>query len=333
MKRIVTLLLALVCTGCAALPEEERAFAVALGVSGHRGAWTVYARIPTYQSGGGYATVTGEGETLSHALTALDAASPMQLHPGQLRLIVFPAETAGSEEFPALLRELAQWRDLRADAVPAVTQEGMGALMDALKPASGTRLSKALDVLIETRISQGTILPCTLGDLMRMGERQQAALAGVGLEGGDVTLRGCWPMDAQGRVHEAFTAEETQLLALMLGQMKRGSLSLPEGVLRLTHAEAQTELAEKGFTHADVRLTLHGTQLPLAEEALEQSVAQACLGILNRLAGMGSDLLGLGRQAMGRVGDMDGWRGLQWPLRYGEIQWRVWVGITGEVGT
>ena len=87
MKRIVTLLLALACTGCAALPEEERAFAVALGVSGHQGAWTVYARIPTYQSGGGYATVTGEGETLSHALTAVPSASAAAFKPAGVSII------------------------------------------------------------------------------------------------------------------------------------------------------------------------------------------------------------------------------------------------------
>ena len=45
MKRLMTLLMCLLLTGCAALPSEERSFAVALGVAGGTGAWRVYAQI------------------------------------------------------------------------------------------------------------------------------------------------------------------------------------------------------------------------------------------------------------------------------------------------
>ena len=50
MKRALCLLLiCLFCTGCSALPPEERAFCVALLIDGGAQECTVRVRIPTYQ--------------------------------------------------------------------------------------------------------------------------------------------------------------------------------------------------------------------------------------------------------------------------------------------
>lgn len=330
MKRIATLLLmTLLLGGCTALPAEERSFAVALGVTHTEGLWTASARIPTYQTGGGYTTVSGEGASLESALGALDAASPMELDLGQLRLLVFSAELARSERFPGALMTLAARQDLRMGAALAVTQEDVQALMDALTPTTGSRLSKSIDVLLETRIGQGTLLHASLSEVMRMGERQSPVLMNAGLESGALTLSGGWPVSADGRATEPLSPEETQLLALMLGCLQRGTLSLPEGVVRLTGAQAESELSLPTLQGASVRLTLQCVSSPLTDEALSQAVATACLGVLNRLSGAGCDALGLGRQAMMHAGDMAQWRQVDWPARYRELQWSVSVGVTG----
>lgn len=330
MKRILILFVFLLLLGgCTALPAEERSFAVALGVTLEDGAWTAHARIPTYQTGGGYTTVTGDGPTLESALGALDAASPMQLDLGQLRLLVFSAELAGAEAFPGALTALSDRHDLRMDAAVAVTQEDVRALMDALTPSTGSRLSKSIDVLLETRIGQGTLLSAPLSGVMRMGERQSPVLMNAALESGSFSLAGGWPLNDAGRAVEPLSPEDTQLLALMLGQLQRGTLSLPEGTVRLNSMQVEVELIQPTMQQAAIRLTLHATASPLTEQALSHAVATACLGVLNRLSGMGCDALGLGRQAIVHAEDMAQWHDFDWPARYRELDWSVSVGVMG----
>ena len=329
MKRLMTLLMCLLLTGCAALPAEERSFAVALGVAGGTGAWRVYARIPTYRTGGGYTTVSGEGDTLPHALAALDAAAPMQLHLGQLRLLVFSADTARSADFPAALATLSERHDLRADASLAITEDGLGALMDALKPATGARLSKSLDVLMETRLEQGTVPRAALADVIRMGDRQQPVLMNIALDGAEIALSGGWPIGSDGSAAWMLTPEEMQLLSLMQGRLRRGVLSLAEGTVRLTDVSADVELSVPTMETASVRLILGISASPLTEEALSQASATACLGLLGRLSAVGCDALGLGRQAIACARSMEDWHELDWPQRYREIVWTVSVGVEG----
>lgn len=331
MKRMAILLLcALLCTACTALPAEERSFAVVLGVSLEGGTWTAYARVPTYQTGGGYATVRGEGDSLEAALSALDAAAPMQLHLGQLRMLVFSDDLARTAEFPAALSALAARHDLRLDASVAVTDADLSVLMDAMKPANGSRLSKSLDVLAETRIAQGTVIPAALSNVIRMGERQSPVLMHVSLSGEDVALSGGWPVSQSGVVSEPLTPEETQLLSLMLGHFTSGTLSLAEGTVRLTSAKTETELTLPTMQAASVRLTLRCIASPLTEEALSRAVATACLGVLNRLSAMNCDALALARQAITHASDMADWHDMDWPARYPEIVWSVSVGAEGR---
>lgn len=325
MKRLILLLLPLLLTGCTALPAEERSFAVTLGVSRTADGWTAHARIPTYQTGGGYATVQGEGDTLEAALSALDAASPMQLHLGQVRLVVFSAQVARSADFPGALAVLASRSDLRMGAWLAVTETDMQTLMDAMEPTTGSRLSKSLDVLAETRFAQGMSLPSALGDVSRMGERQQPVLMNLILEEDALALTGGWPVGADGRVSQPLSAQETQLLAMMSGQMHQGVLSLEEGVVRVIAARADVQLTAVDACH--VHLTLTVTQSPWTGEALCETLSSACLDVLNRLSAMSCDALGLGRQAITRVPDMAQWHALGWPARYREMAWTVSVGV------
>lgn len=332
MKLAVIILAAvLLCTSCAALPEEERAFAVVLGVGGGPGSWSVFARVPTYQSGGGYATVRGQGETLEAALANLDAASPVQFHPGQLRLIVFSQELARSEAFAGAVEVLAARHDLRMDAALAVTADDLAALMEGFKPATGSRLSKSLDSAMEARITQGTLIPAPLSVIRQMGERQSPVLMNAALNDGSASLSGCWPVGAGYRVSEPLKEEDTRLLALLLGTMHRGTLTLPEGAVRLSGAKAKATLSLPTMQEAAVHVTLNCASAPVTGKEVSRSAATAFLSLLKRLSAMGCDALGLGRQAILHAEDMAHWHALNWPQRYADMAWTVSVSAEGKL--
>jgi hypothetical protein len=195
--------------------------------------------------------------------------------------------------------------------------------MEALQPGSGTRLSKALDVLAETRQEQGVIPAATLSDVIRMGERQSPVLPIVRLDGESVELLGGWPVDGQGRLTQPLTAGEMQLLSLLQGRVK---------ALRLTEAEA-AEVREisartrlSGST-AHVKLTLRMVRGPSDAKVMEALLARRCLALLTDLYASGCDVLGLGRQAVRSAEDWAQWKSLAWPERLGELRWTVSVRV------
>lgn len=330
MKRLMILLLlvSITCTACTALPAEERAFAVVLGVEKEGATWRMHGRIPTYQTGGGYLTVTGEGETIAAALASLDAAAPMHLHLSQLRLLVLDEKLGQSEDAFLLLHELSDRLDIRQHCAVAVTDTPMQTLMEALKPVAGARLSKAVDILLDTRAEQGMILPATLADVIRMGERQSPVLIALALEGSDLSLAGGYPVNQQMRFAGRLTPEETELLSLLRGEAKSLHLTLPAGSAQIRDVSAKVRLSEDR-KFARVELSLRAVSSTYTPEGLAQALADACLPLLARLSREGCDALGLGRQAILRAEDMAAWHALNWPDAYPKITWSVAVQVQG----
>jgi len=330
MKRMMILLLlaGLCCTSCTALPAEERAFAVALGVEREGTTWRMHGRIPTYQTGGGYLTVTGEGETISAALADLDAAAPMHLHLSQLRLLVLDEKLGKSEDAALLLNELSGRSDMRQHCAVAVTKTPMKSLMEALKPTAGARLSKAIDILLDTRTEQGSILPATLADVIRMGERQSPVLIALTLDGGDLSLAGGFPLNQQMRLASEISPEEIALLSLLLGETKTLPLTLPEGSAHIRDASAEVQLSQD-LHSAQVELSLRAIASTYTPEGLAQAIADECLPLLMRLSSEGCDALGLGRKAILQTENMAEWHRMAWPGIYPRITWSVAVHVQG----
>lgn len=329
MKRLLALLLLLMplCASCTALPAEERAFAVALCVEKEGETWRVHGRIPTYQTGGGYLSVSGEGETLPAALSAMDEAAPMHLHLSQLRLLVLDAALGQSDDLAAALNELAAREDMRPQCAVAVTEASAKDVMDALKPSTGSRLSKSIDVLLDTRIEQGTILSATLADVIRMGERQSPVLMALTLEEGKISLSGGYPFGGM-RLGTALTPEETAFLALMRGEARTLHLRIPGGSAQVRDVSAKLRLSED-MQSASVEITLRTTASTLTREGLEQAIAAECLRLLTRLTSEGCDVLGLGRKAIIHADDMAAWHALDWPARCRSLRWAVAVRVQG----
>lgn len=328
MKRLLALLmtLPLFCTACAALPAEERAFAVALLVEKEGEVWRVYGRIPTYQTGGGYLSVSGEGETLPDALRDMEAASPMQLHLSQLRLLVLDVALAEDEELPEVLQHLAERADLRPQCAVAMTDAPLEAVAEALKPAAGERLSKAIDVLLDTRKAQGGILPADFADVLRMGERQSPVLIGLTVEEGNISLFGGYALTTKGRLAARLDAREVQLLSLLTGSTKELRLSVDNSAAAVREISAQVHLLpDWRGAQADVRMQLISSA-HTAEE-LAQVLADACADLLTRLSQQGCDVLGLGRRAICHAEDMAQWYAMDWPTRLRQLRWNVSVRV------
>lgn len=346
-KAMVVLLAALLLGGCSALPGEERAFAVVLGISESGGVWEAGARIPTYQTGGGYLTLSARGTSLGEALALLNASAPMELHYGQLRMLLFGKELAASGRFPEVLRALAARGEVRAQAALCVTEDNVLDVLDALEPATGSRLSKSLESLMASRQVVG-VVPCiTLSDWLRMGERQQAVLMNAALENADnaapgmdaaageqaakaagkVQLSGGWLVNNGGHVKGSLTTMEMQLLALVQGELHQGTLSLPEGTATLLAASSNVEL--KGSA-VQVRLRVRYSASDLTEEGLTQALLSALHGLTGKLAAAGCDALGIARQAIARCADMAQWHAMNWSEKYPALEWRFVVEVERE---
>ncbi len=319
MRRVCCLLLVvLLLTGCAALPEEDRAFAVVLGMDREGDAWRTWARIPSYQQEGGYLTVSAQGGSLGEAMAQLEAAAPMALHFGQLRMMVFSRALAESGDFPGVMDVLASRNGVRRQAALAVTEHDMASLMDGLEPPTGTRLSKSLEAMMAVRREQGLIPDITLSGLRRMGERQQPVLMGIALEDG-MQLSGGWLLGADGRLQGSLTAADQQLLSLLSGIFRQGTLSLGEGTLSVTEADSRVRLMD-GEAVCSVRLRY--TSSSFSEEGAAQRLDAALSALTAKLAAARCDALGLGRQAMTGCADIEAWRRLDWQARYPALRWR-----------
>ncbi len=337
------LLLLLLCTGCSALPAEERSFVVAMGVENSGNVWEVSARMPTYQTGGGYMTLSARGTSLEEAIALLDATSPMQLHLGQMRLVVLHQGIAESEDFSKTLNHLSLRQDFRLQAIICVTGDNVKELMDKLEPATGSRLSKSLDVLLEARREQGVISAMTLSDIQRLGERQSPVLTSAALEdssdvaqpgmdasagglsasgAGKVQFGGGWLVDTAGSAKGQLTAGEMQLLSILSGKLRKGLISLEEGTVTMMDSSARISL---DGNLVSCFVTLHYTSSTLTEAGVEQAVKKAFEGVVSKLTAAGCDALGIGRKAILHFSDMQKWRLLDWPGLYPQLKWEFTV--------
>lgn len=323
MKRVLAMLGAvLLLGGCSNVTGEERAFAVALGIDGAGNRWQVSARLPTYQSEGDYMTLLAEGDSLGDAMARLNAAAPMELHYGQLRLLLFSAKLAQSDAFPEVVCALSARAEVRPQAAMAVTGEDVAQVIDRLEPATGSRLSKSLETLLEARQRIGVVALTTLEAWQRLGVRQQPVLADASLprenptSGEKVRFAGGWLVNPSGQATGRLTNEEMQLLSLLMGQMRQGTLSLPMGTAALLDAGTQVKL-RGGEVHCRVELRYAASNL--TEEGLAAALVSSLEALAGKLSAANCDALGMARHAMmGKrtMGDFqaEGWNfpALEW---------------------
>lgn len=330
MKRLFALLLTMscLCASCAALPAEERAFAVALCVEKEAETWQVYGRIPTYQTGGGYLTVSGEGRTLAAALSSMETESPMQVTLSQLRLLILDEALARTDELAQALHALAERPDMRLHCAVALTDASAKAVAEALQPSTGARLSKAIDVLLESRIGQGTLLPAALADVLRLGERQSPVLMALTLKDKQANLAGGYALNGELRLAQKITEEEACLLSLLLGHGRELHLPFDDGMAQVREITVRTALSHDEML-ASVEVSLRASASAWTMDSLASQLAERCAELLSKLSRMGSDVLGMGRKVIMHARDLPGWHALNWPERLMQLQWQVSVSVEG----
>lgn len=327
MKRVLALLAALLALGgCSAVTGEQRAFAVALGIDGAGQEWQVSARLPTYQAEGDYMTITARGASLGQAMARLNAAAPMELHYGQLRLLLFSRRLAQSTAFPQVLRALSARAEVRPQAALAVTADDVATVMDALEPATGSRLSKSLETLLEARHRLGVLPLTTMEGWQRMGIRQQAVLANVGLPqaegdtGEKVSFSGGWLFGPSGQAQGQLNGTEMQLLSLLMGPSHQGTLSLPEGTATLLDTASRMSLTN-GEVHCRVELRYAASSL--TEDGLARALTSSLHALVGKLTAANCDALGITRQAMIGTLTMHQWQAKGW--NFPALTWRFTV--------
>lgn len=329
MRRVTAMILAVfLLGGCSALPGEDRAFAVALGISGSSAGWQVCARVPTYQTGGGYTTVTGKGDHLGAAMADMSASAPMELHFGQVRMVIFAKALAASGQFAELLRTLSARGEVRPQAALFVTEDPVEDVMDALEPETGSRLSKSIESTMEARRRLGVLPGTTLADVLRAGERQQPVLGGAAMEKGKLHLSGGWLMGANGQVQGRLTKEEMQLASLLQGNIRQGTLALGQGTVTLTDSQCSLQLQGSQVL---CRLKIRCSASTMTEEGIVAALTYDLHGLVNKLAAANSDALGVGRQAIRQKTTMAAWHDADWAAQYAMLDWFFTVDAAGQV--
>ncbi len=333
MRRwLVLLCAALLCQSCAVLPAEERCFVVALCMDTSDGQVSLAARVPGYHKPGDYETVEAKGATLSEALAQLDAAAPMQLHYGQVRLVVVSKVMASSGMLLPSLRELSEQPFFRADAVVCVTEKEPKSVCDALNPLTGTRLSKSLDILLETRRGQGVIVCQSISDTLLMDVRQCPTAVALDVQEAEkkedsvVLLEGVWLVDSSGVARQKLSAQQTQLLALMDGKLGKGTVSLGGTALPLRDIRVRLSI-EQGQPFLQISVK-HG-QTAFTDEEIAAMLEQEVKQVLHLLAANNCDALGLARKLISRYRASDVWEAAQWPALYPQLSWRVEASANG----
>lgn len=316
----------LMLSGCTALPAEERSFAVALGVDCPEGEWQTWARIPTYQSGGGYATVSGSGGSLQAALAALDHAAPMALDYGQLRLIILGEALIGSGLTNDAADFLCDNSDVRMDAWVCAADSSMQPLMDSLQPSMGARLSKFIDVLMLTRQEEGSILPLTIRDCCMMGPRQTPVLPLMHITGKDISVDGGIPLTLSGNAGSRLQSDEIQLLSLLSGKMKRGVIRAELQTVHLTAASSEIRL-EGAHDEALVRFAMRIDAPKAQADATEAPFAVRIQTLLTHLSSQGCDVLGLGRQFASGAATAVAADAADWLAALQKLRWNVSVSV------
>lgn len=312
----------LLCTACSSLPPEERAFCVVLLIDGNQDSCTVAVRIPDYAQQGGYQTLKETGNTLSDALGRLESHAALRLHWGQMRLIVFSRAWLAQEPLSQTLQTLMKLENLRLHTALGVTEEQVEELASKIVPTNGTRLSKSIDVMLQTHQEQGTIISCTMSEVLRMGTRQSPVLADVHAEGETFSLSGGWMIGTDGLLGGRLSPEEMQLCAFMMGRLSRTQLLLPAHAVHITEATSRICLLDEG---AICQLSLRYDGTELTPQELSSLVGKSCIAVLEKLRDASCDALGLGRQAIGAYRTMLAWQNSDFAKRLAQMQWTVEV--------
>ena len=330
-RKLLCALLTLTLTGCSLVPTEDRAFVLCVAVHASAGSVAVTVQIPDYKGKDEYHVLTGSGASFEAAVADVSGKAPAPLHFGQTRLAVFTRSTAESARLSDLIIRVAKLPFMRMQAQVFVTEETPQALLEALTPRTGTRLSKYLDTLLGARREQGTLLGTTLSDVLRMDGRQAAVLGLAKLEKGaaaensggtenaeepgaaeaqsssnkgEPVFSGGVLLGADERMNGLLSAKETKTLSMLTGTEQELRFQW-EDCAALLHVRLCRVTLAGSVVH--VSLTIRGEAEEGTPARVQTRLTEDIEELLQRLSAAQCDALGLARQAVLQGDDLTAW--------------------------
>lgn len=241
-------------SGCSQAHQvESQAFVLALGIDmTEDGSYELSARMPriasnsseTETSGGGsdYLNISAVSGDYESALDKLSCITPRSLNLSQLKIIAFSEQAAQSGEFRRLIEEISQTERLFSASRIVVCQGSAKEFVEALEPAFGTRLSKAISATFDYFESLGTVPASSLADLCYRTESvysdPMTAYARTGMPEGveseiPVSYIGA-ALFSEGRMAGTFDNDESRITSLIKGSSDSVWYVLDGRLVRLT---------------------------------------------------------------------------------------------------
>ncbi|MBR0369006.1 MAG: hypothetical protein IJH86_11520 [Clostridia bacterium] len=181
MRRIIITLLLLIIpalSGCAVTGEvENQAYALVMGVDQtSAGGIDLTIRIPRIGHGdsGGegavgkgepYLVLTASGDDYAQAMEHLQWAAARELNLSHLNLLIVSESLASGQDFPALIREIADTRHLYANAGFVVCEGRAGDFIEGQETLLGSHLSSDISAMFRHYAAHGFIPGATFADL------------------------------------------------------------------------------------------------------------------------------------------------------------------------
>lgn len=377
MRRIMPLALCLalaaLLTGCSSTGEvENQAYALVLGVErAGGGGIALTIRIPRIGKSGPdaqeagsepYLVIAAEGDSYPQALERLQWAAARELNLSHLKLIIVSGALAASEDFPGLIRQIAETRHLFTTAGFIVCEGSARDFIEGQETILGTRMSSEITAMFRHYASHGYISRSTFADLyydtlsglgdptgiwgfMDAGEQAQSDAEATAIIGNDG--------DALNRA--TLTASSRQYLGAAVFRDGRMVLRLDAGetlCLNLLTAKLDSFTWESGETRHTFscarrpgrRVTLRGDAVsleatvcltcedPASREALDavaQDMSEALRAMVRRCQRANVEPFGFTERAAAHFLTLGDWRRFDWRGRYPDAVATVNVRISG----
>ena len=312
-----------------------------------------------------YAQMSVTGVNYEEALERLDWASPRDLNPAQLKLVVISRDLAESPDCPELINHISQTERLFTATRIAVCEVSAKDFVSSIQPTVGTRLSTDISAMFDHYIGRGFIPRSRLADLYYLMNSVYSdpltsyAVLEPAVSSGDDAADATQSAAALTGEPAQFSANiesdiPTRYLgsAVFSGGRMRGVLDGTQTIctnLLLNELdsffysadEANVELIPEGSMKLSVdlqsdpvrlsvkgKLSLSAEELPLDREALMRSLSSDIENTIRAAQRMGVEPFGFAEAAARQFLTLEDWLNCDWKRLYPSAEVDVNISLT-----
>lgn len=341
--------------GCQSPGEiENQAYVLILGIErledGQLGLTAKIPKIgkgdPSEEKGGSggspYLTFSVSGASWPQAHAALQRATPRQVNLSHMELLVISAGLAAEDDFPEILRGVAETRNLYTTARFAICDGSARRFVESGETVIGTRMSADLRATLKHYADQGYIPDSSLADIyfatnsfysdpvaiwasMEVDETSanDAESASRVLSTPMKQRYSGAALFREGVFLRALTLEQTRILNLIKGGERAFPFSLGEEVYELkperkTALDVEIDGRGKPMLRLSLLLSTLEALPPETLSALEASLATEIRSLFDMCRRERCDPFGFAEQAASRFPTNSDWLSYGWRNRYAE---------------